>query len=197
MPHIDLPQSLRRRITSVDLRLGYPGQISLRSPWTGNSQLLNRGYQRWEATAEIAPSGKPILPRHEDEWGPIEAFFAALNGRQNTFDLPHRRPAADISGTFRFQASRTVDEVLQHRLPSQPGADFSVGQMLNADNRSYMVVRILPQRWIVLNPQRVIGTAVDVTASTTIRVRAASSEGINMPLQAFRPGPWSINCDEA
>ena len=196
MPHIDLPQSLIDRITSVDLRLGYPGQVTLRSPWTGDSQLLNRGYQRWEATVNIAPGGKPILPRH-GEWGPIESFFAALNGRQNTFDLPHQRPPADISGSFMFSSSRTVDEILQHRLSARPGADFAVGQMLNADGRTYMVVSILPQRWVVLNPQRVIASTVAVTASDSIRVRASSSEGVNLPLQAFRPGPWSVTCEEA
>ena len=69
--------------------------------------------------------------------------------------------------------------------------------MLNAVTRTYIITQILSGRWIVLYPQRIIPTTAAVTPSTTIRVRANTSAGITSPLTSDRPGPWSLQWEEA
>ena len=196
MPNIDVPTALADRITQVDMRLGMPQQSVLRSPWTGGVQILNRGYARWSGTAQIAPSGRPIASRH-DEWGVIEAFFGSLQGAENTFDLPHHRPGAVLADNTTIVNSQTQgDGVLRHRL-SAVERGLQVGQMINAGTQTYIVAEIQTGRWLVLYPQRVIANMTALVSSTTIRVRAAGSTGITSPLTPDRPGPWSLQWEEA
>lgn len=202
MPHIDVPQAFTDRVSQVDMQLGFPQQSVLRSPWTGAAQVLNRGYSRWSGLVSLVAEGSPVSAR-ADEWGAIEAFLAALQGAANTFDLPHRRPGAAIPDDTVIANRKTEDNgelagVLQHRLPG--GNDYSglaPGQMLNAGGRTYVVSRVLTQRWIVLYPQRIIPNTAPASASATIRVRVEGSAGVVSPLLPHRSGPWSFRWEEA
>ena len=201
MPHIAMPSAFSDRIRQVDMQLGFPQQSVLRSPWTGAVQTLNRGYSRWSGLVDLRPEAA-ATDAYQGDWGAIEAFLGSLQGAANTFDLPHRRPPAPLTADTVFAASRTPatgDQagVLQHRLPYAVPSGLAPGQLLNAGNRTFVIALILAQRWLVLYPQRIIPNTAPANPSSTIRVRAGTSDGVVSPLTSHRSGPWSLPWIEA
>ena len=200
MPHIAVPAAFTDRIRQVDMQLGYPQQSVLRSPWTGATQTLNRGYARWSGLVDLRPES--AHQNFEGEWGAVEAFLGSLQGAANTFDLPHHRPPAPLTADTVFAASRTPatgDQagILQHRLPYAVPSELAPGQMVNAGNRTFVIALILTQRWIVLYPQRVIPNTAPANPSATIRARVAGSAGVPSALTSHRAGSWSFQWEEA
>ena len=199
MPHIAVPAAFSDRIRRVDMQLGYAQQSVLRSPWTGATQTLNRGYARWGGLVALRPEANRGF---EGEWGAIEAFLGSLEGAANTFDLPHRRPPAPLTADTVFAASRTPatgDQagVLQHRLPYAVPSGLAPGQLLNAGNRTFVIALILAQRWLVLYPQRIIPNTAPANPSATVRARVQGSAGVSSSLAPDRAGEWSFSWEEA
>lgn len=197
MVQITVPQIIAENLTNVDMRLGRPQQSVLRSPWTGAAQVLNRGYDRWSGVASVRRFARPDTA----DWQIIEAFFAQLGGAANTFDLPHFRTPAPIAANTIFQSSKTDDTgalagILQHRFNSgQRG--IAVGQMIQAGDRTFRITQLLPQRWVVLYPQRPIPNTDALTGSTTVRARARGSDGVTSPMVGSWVGPWTIEWEQA
>lgn len=89
---IDWPEGAK--ITSQTLEFVQPGQVSHLSPYTAESQVLNRGPGLWAGTVSIQDKS------YSDRRGArlVEAFLASLNGQSNVFRMPLHRDTFAIEG---------------------------------------------------------------------------------------------------
>ena len=183
-------------MTSVALQLVHESQISLRSPWTGDRQVLNRGYAHWAGSAEFGGSSL-----NNDEWLEIESFLSSLDGVANWFQLPHYRPRAPIDGLIVTRSERVsdTDDTIQHVLSGNVNA-VKPGQMVSSGVRSFKIRSGAMQgsnMSVVLDPQIPLTVNSVVNGSNAIRVSASEGSGPLMRLFKETAGPWTMSWREA
>ena len=191
MAEVDFPSAAG--LASFAIEPWVPGQIVLRSPFTGSIQILNRGYASWRGAAEIAP---------EDATGEttakaIEAFLASLEGQENWTALPLDRPtvAAGTTGTVETIAN-ALDGTISHRLVSS--ITVAIGDWLVSGTRCYLVRDVDSQGdELTLDPQIPLAVGDTLGPATTIRARAQQTR--SRPMRRTRDfwGPWRFDWEEA
>ena len=194
MAQVSFDADLRALITSVSMQLVHESQVVLRSPWTGDRQVLNRGYPHWAGTVDFG--GQPV---EGALWRRLEAFFASLDGAGNFFELPHYRPLMALE--TRVQGTRMARERIETLTRSNVSA--LPGQAVRAGNRLFRI-RTVGQRLLVLDPQvplppDTILRAANSTsgAASTVRAAAAEPAGPLMRRLKSTAGPWTLAWREA
>lgn len=85
MATVTMPSQAESLISGVDMRMVIPGQIDLTSPYTGAAQVLTRGKGYFTGETRFRMTDDP----HKAQ--ALEAFFAAMEGKQNTTAMPTKR----------------------------------------------------------------------------------------------------------
>jgi len=192
---VTLSATVRSRILRVDLQLVHDSQIELTSPWTGASEILNRGYAAWTGTVSFGPF-EASSEAAESAALEVEAFLAALDGRANWFELPHYRAAAALaSGTTVASSSLDGDGVLSHELSAAPPAALGAGQAVRAGGRMFRV-RAAAGTSVTLDPQRPIADGSAIAGAATVRAAAAETSSPAMALTPGLAGPWTLSWRE-
>ena len=190
---VTVPDEITNRFSQVNLELTWPGQISLVSPYTGTSQILNRGYQIWTGSIAI-----PLVPAAEVELiQQIEAFLNSFAGQENFADLKIHRPVIpDNSRTVTSQDVDTSTGVITTRFSANLRG--KVGDYLTIENRLFQIIALDENaaRNAVLVPQRPINDAANVDQGLTIRARMVSSNAPTLSSSPDWSGPWTINFQE-
>ena len=196
MTHLGTPpQELLDRIASVGIRPDYSTQIELQSPFTGRSQIIDRGFPELDISVTIERVAYSE-PYREEIIARIEAFLSSLEGAGNTFDLPHQRLSIlRAVGPVTVQTMNSSD-VLQTRINGEH--DLPIGAFLRAGGRTFRVRSVQPGQTtdIALDPQRPIDAGTMLDPSSSIRVRATTT-GPDLPHKPDWGGPWALSCREA
>ena len=168
MPQITVPPAFADRIESITFQVSYETQVELRSPWTGTSQFLDRGYPVWTGTARVARIGSSD-PDYDADRLAIEAFLSSLEGIGNYFEIPHHRPtiAAGVVSAVASVATNTAGELVHTLGSSLLGA--MAGTRVRSGDYTYSIRRILSGNRYVLDPQRALGVGDTLAGSETIR----------------------------
>ncbi len=187
MAEVAFPSEIE--LTAMTIEPWFPGQVALRSPFTGFVQVLNRGYPSWRGVADISPAAAADVGKV------IEAFLASLKGQENWTDLPLNRPTI-ASGTTSTVASivNNTDGTVSHTLAADVGA--VAGDWLTSGTRVF-TVRAVSGLTLTLDPQLALAVGDTISAATTIRARARAPDVGPTRRTPNQWGPWRFTWEEA
>ena len=194
MPQLTMPTEFSSRIEAVTFQVSYSSQVELRSPWTGTSQVLDRGFPVWIGTCRVARIGGADPGSAADRLA-IEAFLSSFEGVGNWFELPHHRGTLEAGVSAVVNSSALTADVLVHTLAASL-TDAVVGTRVRSGNYLYSIRDIRVGNQYVLDPQRPIAVGESIGASDTIRVTSSTQQSPVMPDSLDAAGPWTLSFRE-
>ena len=182
MPEITAPASLAFR--SLTVTLGYPGRVTLASPFTQDAVIVDRGNGQWSGEAEIRPV-------HAEDANPLDAFLNLLNDRRNWAELPLGSRASTFAATTVSAVS--ANTITLAALP----AGLELDGYVRSGNRLYQVTSLASAtRQITVQPSGILAASAAISPASTIRARLAK-EVKALPRANGIAGPRRIEFIEA
>ncbi len=183
-------------VTRSDLALAHPGQIVLRSPYGGGTQVLGRGPGIWSGRLEIGPADRASVADRRA----VEAFLARLRGAGNTFEAPLHRPSG---GSLVAGAELSVQAAGIYAGGLRVWADGSseglvAGDYVRIGERLYQLVSDLRGGRCELEPPATPSAGRGIAwEGVTCLARRTGPEREPWRLDPDFAGPWAIEWEEA
>ena len=175
---------------STALGLIWPGQVAHASPFTGETQVLNRAAGIWRGTSRIPVAMDDAARRA------VERFLASMDGRANWVELPINRPTMATADRPTISSSASSAAGLVTVFAGTDPA-YNPGDYLRVGPRLALVDARTAARRYILRPQAVFATGGVVSPGLTVRARRASAAEVLSPGSPDFYGPWVFDWIEA
>ena len=187
---VDLPTGIP--ITSLELSWENPGQITHRSPYTGDEIIINRGVGRLLGSVEIGATDDELLARR------IEYWLGTLISQNAICELPLYRPHSLGYLNVLFSTNYIGGQLVMTLQFDISANTLTKGSYIRVGNRTLLITDILSLDRIVCVPQVVMEPGAQITSPGTVRARRLISRSDNpSPRTPDWYGPWSFEWVES